>query len=222
MPDPLRNVLSRVSLLVGGLLLAALACDSGGGSSPTSPDPPQTRAACLERAVFEDPAVSPYCLPYPPGEEYTVGQSYCSEAGWSHNRRYAYDFMMPMGAEVVAARAGVVVELREHFPDEPSSSENVLILRHSDDSLGVYIHMQQNGVLVEMGEFVPQGGLLGFSGMSGTTIPHLHFQVCLRGGECSTATREITLPVNFRNARGALDERGGLVVDEQYFASACA
>lgn len=216
-----RRVVLSTLLASGGLCLLALGCDGSGGRSPTSPDPPETRAACLQRAVFDDPALSPYCLPYPPGEQYEVGQSYCSEAGWSHNRRYAYDFMMPTGSEVVAARAGTVVELREHFPDEPSSSENVLILRHADDTLGVYIHMQQNGVLVEMGQSVPRGGLLGFSGMSGTTVPHLHFQVCLRGGECSTATREITLPVNFRNASGAHDERGGLRVDESYLAMPC-
>jgi len=201
-------------------VLVATAC-SGGGSTPTSPEPPSSREQCLAGASFSDPSISPYCLPYAAGEAYEVGQSYCSEPGWSHNRRYAYDFLMPMGSEVLAARAGEVVELREQFADDPTSRENVVILRHADDTLGVYIHMRQNGVLVEMGDFVPQGGLLGWSGMSGTTNPHLHFQVCLRGGECSTATREITLPVNFRNASGVLDARGGLSEGESYLALSC-
>lgn len=217
----MRRDLPPFKIVIAALLLSVAGCDGSSSSSPTAPDPPATQSQCLAEAIFSDPAASPYCLPYPAGQSYEIGQSYCSEAGWSHHRRYAYDFWMPIGSEVVAARAGEVVELREQFPDDPSASENVVILRHDDATLGVYIHMQQNGVLVEMGDFVPQGGLLGWSGMSGTTVPHLHFQVCLRGGECSTATREITLPVNFRNASGPLDGRGGLQAGVSYLALTC-
>ncbi len=190
----------------------------GGDSSPTRPDAP--RASCAD-PVFAQPTASPYCLPYAAGTAYTVTQSYCSTG--SHAGRFAYDFDMPMGTEVLAARAGEVVELREHWSDQDTQGghENVVILRHSDDTLSLYIHMRQDGVLPELGDYVPRGGLLGWSGSSGTGFPHIHFQVCLRGGQCSTGTNEVTLPVNFRNADGPLDALGGLVSGERYQALAC-
>ena len=161
-------------LLLLALLIPLVGCDS---SSPVKPTEPATREACFARAQFDPPAQSPYCLPFSEGETYTVTQSYCSQDGWSHNTRFAYDFEMPLGNEVLAARAGTVVELREHFSDQGSQGghENVVILRHSDKTLGLYIHMMQNGVLVEMGDYVPQGALLGWVGSSGTGFSHLHW-----------------------------------------------
>ena len=216
---------SRTSLApVLAPVLIALACVTGcGGGGPTAPNPPGTREQCLAGAVFGSPASAPYCLPWASGTAFEVGQAYCSPPGASHHRRYAYDFMMPMDTEVLAARAGIVVELREHWPDDDPQGghENMVSLRHDDDTISLYIHMRQDGVLVEMGDSVPRGGLLGWSGSSGTSIPHLHFQVCLRSGECSTATREVTLPVSFRNAQGPLDPRGGLAVGTSYTALPC-
>jgi murein DD-endopeptidase MepM/ murein hydrolase activator NlpD len=194
-----------------------LICGCGGGS-PTRPE--ASRADCAN-PVFSEPAASPYCLPFAAGAAYTVTQSYCSTG--SHAGRFAYDFDMPMGTEVLAARAGEVVELREHWPDEDTRGghENVVILRHDDATLSLYIHMRQNGVLVEMGDYVSRGGLLGWSGSSGSSFPHIHFQVCLRGGQCSTGTNEVTLPVSFRNAEGPLDALGGLITGERYRATGC-
>lgn len=205
--------------------ILALCCltGCGGGNSPTRPRQPTTHAACLSRAEFGLPDESPYCLPFGEGEAYFVSQSYCAPQGWSHHLRFAYDFDMPLGTEILAARAGEVVELREHFSDDDPAGghENVVILRHQDQTLGLYIHMMQNGILVEMGDQVPQGGLLGWSGRSGSTLEHLHFQVCLRGGRCSTGTDEVTLPVNFSNAAGPLDEAGGLAAGHTYEATSC-
>ena len=71
-----------------------------------------------------------------------------------------------------------------------------------------------------MGEYVPQGALLGWSGNTGDPagIPHLHFQICLRSGLCSYTTQEITLPVSFRNALGPFGSTGGLIEGEAYTA----
>ena len=208
------------TVLVSALLiLLQPACDS---SSPTQPRPPSTREACLADASFGAAASSPYCLPFAAGSGYPVSQSYCSPSG-SHHTRFPYDFDMPMGTEILASRAGEVVELREHYLDSDTQGghENVVILRHSDESLGLYIHMRHQSVLVELGDYVPRGGLLGYSGQSGSFHPHLHFQICLRAGLCSTGTTEITLPVNFRNADGPLDSRGGLITGETYTARVC-
>ncbi len=224
----MRRSTSRLASAIAWTGLAGTTSVCGG---PATPDPtpvtppPATRQACLAAAEFVDPADSPYCLPYARGEAYEVGQSYCSPPSWSHETRFAYDFLMPLGTEVRAARAGLVVELREHWPDDDRTGghENMVSLRHEDETISIYMHMRQNGVLVEMGEHVGKGELLGWSGSSGDTqgIPHLHFQICLRSGMCSWNTGEYTLPITFRNAEGALDSLGGLAAGETYTALPC-
>jgi len=205
--------------------LAALVAACGGTDPEDVPRQPQTQADCLVGATFGDPADSPYCLPWAEGERYTVGQSYCSPPPGSHQTRYAYDFLMPLGTEILNVRAGEVVELREHFADDDRTGghENMVSLRHEDGTISIYMHLQYQGVAVEMGDTVPQGALLGWSGKSGDPagIPHLHFQICLRSGLCSYTTQEITLPVNFRNAQGNHTAAGGLAVGESYLAGAC-
>lgn len=204
---------------------AILACGltlSCGDEGPEIPEPPADRTECLQRAVFPAPSSSSYCLPFAEGSAFTVTQSYCSPPPGSHQTRFAWDFDMPMGAEVRAARSGVVVELREHWPDtDPQGGhENMVSLRHSDETISLYIHMRHEGVLVGLGDTIPRGGLLGWSGASGTETPHLHFMVCIRGGLCSSPS-EITLPVSYRNAQGPLDSLGGLVQGERYVAGPC-
>jgi murein DD-endopeptidase MepM/ murein hydrolase activator NlpD len=190
------------------------------------PLPPATRQECLAAADFVEPSGSPYCLPYTTGSSHSVSQSYCSPAPGSHETRFAYDFAMPLGTEIRAARAGVVVELREHWldTDRTSGHENMISLRHEDDTISLYLHLQHEGVVPEMGDTIPMGGLLGYSGNTGDSsgFPHLHFQVCLRGGMCSWKTGEYTLPVSFRNALGPLDSRGGLSLGATYEAGSCS
>ena len=187
--------------------------------------PISTRQECLAEADFDPPEESPYCLPYLEGQEHEVYQSYCSPPPGSHRARFAIDFLMPIGTEIIAARAGEVVELRENWSDDDriGSHNNMVCLRHSDETLSLYIHMMYEGVDVELGDYVPKGGHLGWSGSSGDTngVPHLHFQVCLRSGMCSSETGEYTLPVNFSNAEGPHDEKGGLIAGEVYLATQC-
>lgn len=210
------------SLLAISIPLSAWGLGACGDS--TEPPPPATRVECLAAANFSAPESSPYCLPFAEGSSYLLSQSYCAPPPGSHLTRFAYDFNMPMGTEVLAARAGTVVELREHWSDEDPQGghENMVSLRHDDETISLYIHMRQDGVLVEMGDYVPKGGLLGWSGSSGTTLPHIHFQICLRSGMCSYKTGEYTLPVNFSNADGSLDSADGLMAGEYYTAQPCS
>jgi hypothetical protein len=95
---------------------------------------------------------------------------------------------------------------------------------HEDETISLYLHLRYQGVVPEMGDSVPMGGLLGYSGNTGDSsgFPHLHFQVCLRGGMCSWKTGEYTLPVSFKNALGPIDSRGGLLLGSSYEAGNCS
>jgi murein DD-endopeptidase MepM/ murein hydrolase activator NlpD len=124
-----------------------------------------------------------YRLPFRKGESYRVSQGY--NGRWTHQGqdRYAVDFALPEGTTVCAARAGVVVDLRESSKvggrDQKYRDEcNYVSIAHADGTLGEYHHLQYDGVLVEMGERVAAGQAIALSGNTGySTFPHLHFGV---------------------------------------------
>lgn len=167
--------------------------------------------ACVQEAVFVSPVETEYVLPFPVGASSTVSQSYCY-INDSHSDSYAYDFRMPMGSEIAAARSGTVQFVSESFPDDPEAARsNGLAILHDDGTEALYGHLQENGVTVEAGDRVQAGDLIGYSGNSSTGgFPHLHFEV---------RRAQETVPVSFRNVDGPLDERGGLRFGYSYTAA---
>lgn len=161
---------------------------------------------------YADWHASPYRLPYPVGESYPVHQDNCSLGGHHGVYRYSYDFLMPIGSPVTAARAGVVAETLEgHLDGE--AIENWVKIRHEDETLAAYSHLHR--VAVRVGEVVAVGDLLGLSGNTGQTggVPHLHFHV----SPCSEPVNCGTLPITFANTEPNLS---GLRVKHSYLALA--
>jgi len=226
----------RILLAIAILLAAACSSAEPGGAAPTPaprsattaptaavPTVPTTNTTtaalpvpngvnpdspCLERAVFGDPADSRYILPYGAGEEYWISQSYCFSEG-GHRNQLAYDFDMPIGAEVLAARGGVVKEVKEDSPDTGRGRglHNYVFIQHNDGTVAFYAHLMLDGVAVEPGDEVEAGEFIAFAGNSGLTGgPHLHFGVY----EYWPPREGDDVPVNFRNASGQHDSRGGL------------
>ncbi|HEY3897026.1 MAG TPA: M23 family metallopeptidase [Chthoniobacter sp.] len=148
---------------------------------------------------FPDWRTSAYVLPYPVGAAYYVSQGNCSSGGHRGAYKYAYDFVMPIGTTVTAARAGVVVEIRMKFHDgQPGEGEsNWVKIRHADGTIAAYSHLTAHGALVKIGDHVVAGQPIGLSGNTGNTggLPHLHFHLC----PCSEPVDCGTLPVTFRN-----------------------
>lgn len=95
----------------------------------------------------------------------------------------AWDWAMPEGTPVLAARDGVVVAFRADREaggvDEALRFEsNYVMLRHEDGTYSEYNHLQRDGVRVSLGQRVKRGQVLGVSGNTGfTSEPHLHFSV---------------------------------------------
>jgi len=122
-----------------------------------------------------------YSLPFEKGQSYYLSQGY--EGSFSHQNENAIDFVMPEGTEIMAIREGIVAEITEHNDDGcPYKScmkmANSILIYHPDGTFSTYAHLQKNGALVEVGDQVAAGDLIGLSGNTGwSSEPHLHFSV---------------------------------------------
>lgn len=173
----------------------------------------------VEFMSFPDPVDSPYCLPYPSGDVASVSQAW-GDSG-THRGRFAIDFSMPFGAEVAAARGGEVTETRSQYSDDDPTGghENGVFVLHDDGTMAMYLHLSEDGVFVEVGDSVTTGQVIGLIGTTGTSIPHLHFELFEGQRERSQWYR--TIPVSFANAAEPLDEWGGLVRRVTYESGPC-
>ena len=154
-----------------------------------------------------------YRLPYQDNEYHVVMQgnrgAFSHQAGSSNE--FAYDFAMPIGSTVCAARGGVVIGVRQDSDvggsDEKFKlSDNYVLVRHSDGTYAEYIHLKKNGALVALGDTVAAGQPIGLSGVTGhTTGPHLHFAVFRLVDKPGGFERQ-SLPVRVRTKAVVLDE----------------
>jgi len=94
---------------------------------------------------------------------------------------------MDFGVPVYAVADGIVSLTQNEFNDRNTEWApdlgplvNGAIISHNDSVATRYLHFRKNSVVVEEGEEVKAGDLLGYVGSSGfSTNPHLHFDVLL-------------------------------------------
>ena len=85
------------------------------------------------------------------------------------------DYRAAEGTPVKAAAGGTVVLSADHY-----FAGRCLYLDHGGGVVSVYLHLSKR--LVEEGDVVTAGDVIGLSGRSGrVTGPHLHFGLCLQG-----------------------------------------
>jgi len=152
-----------------------------------------------------------YKLPWVAGSRFAVLQgnseldlgSNCRSGCSTHkddSMRYAWDFDLPEGTPVLAARAGTVALTNGSWrPDHcggvtadqsgPITSAligneaNFVEIDHGDGTSALYLHLAEVAPAIQTkaktGEPVAQGEVLGLSGKTGYTqcVSHLHFQV---------------------------------------------
>jgi murein DD-endopeptidase MepM/ murein hydrolase activator NlpD len=165
-----------------GFVLLLSACGGGGGGGGgggMNPNPPAAQCG-----PYPNQATSSYILPYEVGTSHAMFHGNCTAPGTSHQaggtREHAYDFQMPIGTILIAARGGTVSLVEQQFPDgtRNPAHNNYVIITHADGTHGRYFHIAQNGSLVAVGQDVAQGDPIALSGDSGeSTEPHLHFVV---------------------------------------------
>jgi hypothetical protein len=147
----------RVFPLVLGCLLAARGASAG--------DPP--------------PAPVAVYLPFPADVSWKVETGNDLGSHKDEFNKYAFDFACrPEGQPVCAVLDGTVefVKEDEHEATGSDKDNNRIVVRHEDQTLAEYVHLQKNGVFFDVGERVVAGDVIGLSGDTGASKgPHLHF-----------------------------------------------
>jgi murein DD-endopeptidase MepM/ murein hydrolase activator NlpD len=163
----------------------------------------------LKEAKFKTDSSYIYSLPFENRKKVFLIQAY--ESSFSHKNERALDFKVKNGTRICAARDGVVIAMREDsdrggLKDENLSDGNFISILHNDGSVAHYWHLQKEGALVNNGDTVTTGQLIGLSGNTGySAFPHLHFEV--QGYDSNKNYRQ--LPTRFYTNKGIIYLRPG-------------
>lgn len=163
-------------------------------------------SAELKDGKFKDDSSYIYTLPFEHKKKVFLVQGYESKL-FSHKNEKALDFKVKAGTEVCAARGGVVFAMRNDsdkggLKPENLSDGNYIFIRHDDGSEANYWHFKTGGVLVNVGDSITTGQLIGYSGNTGySAFPHLHFEVRDESGN--------QLPTRFYTQHGVIYLRPG-------------
>jgi murein DD-endopeptidase MepM/ murein hydrolase activator NlpD len=147
-----------------------------------------------------------YALPYAPGKSYRVIQGYNGKFSHNGDNQYAIDWQMPEGTPVLAARDGLVIGTKDDSSlggadKKYSGCANYVMVRHSDGTIGHYVHLQKGGAKVKVGQKVKVGDVVALSGNTGfSSGPHLHFAVF----KAKNGRERQTFPIKFKTAEGAV------------------
>ena len=157
------------------------------------------RGLRLTTLELQDDPVGAYRYPWAGGVSYNVTQGNNNPSG-SHKpgdpQAFAFDFGLPAGTTIRAARGGTVEWVEESLTGSyndtlpagpgnmpipngsPQNWGNAVRIRHAGGFTSWYFHIQTSGVLVNVGDVVTQGQAIATSGNTGRSQgPHLHFQV---------------------------------------------
>ncbi len=161
------------------ILLSLAACS-------VSNNPMRKEVKQLQKGILKDDTSYVYALPFEEGKNFRVIQGYFSH--FTHKERAALDFNMKRGTKITAARAGVVIRVKEDgtlggLKSKYRSHGNNIVIQHEDGSRAGYWHLQHDGALVNVGDTVKTGQVIALSGKTGYAfVPHLHFLVWKSGG----------------------------------------
>ena len=112
---------------------------------------------------------------------------------------------MNKGVDVLAARDGKVLRIRDGEDDKPKTAAhyqsirnqnkdcgNGVIIDHSNGLQTYYCHLKQDSISVSIGDIVKKGDTIAQIGQSGfSEFPHLHFTVIWEGGQIDPFTAQL-------------------------------
>lgn len=135
----------------------------------------------------------PYLLPFDSPDYFMLTQGYFG--GFSHAGLYALDFAMPENTPISASRSGIVLDTKMDsneggIAEKYFNKANFVKILHNDSTVAIYAHLRYNGVIVQKGQRVKRGQIIGYSGNTGySSGEHLHFGVYLLKNRQSIPTK---------------------------------
>lgn len=129
-------------------------------------------------------ASASYRFPVAQKGKYPISQG--ANGRFSHFQEpnvHAVDVVMPVGTEIVAARAGTVISVKDDYHMSGRNGyfldkANYVSVLHDDGTYATYAHTLMGSAQVKPGDQVDVGQVLARSGSSGfSTGPHLHFVI---------------------------------------------
>ena len=168
--DPVSPGADEAAIADAGLMLPLLL------NEKINSNPTLASAVGFPGAAKPAPRSSTVQAPVPENWPYGSGEFSWPLFGWLtqgfHPAHRAVDIAAPAGTVVTAADRGVVV--RAGWNNQGYGL--FVIIDHNIDYITLYAHLSE--VLVEEGEVVAQGDLIGRVGSTGnSTGPHLHFEI---------------------------------------------
>jgi len=167
-----------------------------------SKNPLRKQVRLLQKGIIKEDTSYVYELPFRKDRSYCLIQGYFSR--FSHKERAALDFKMKRGTKICAARNGIVVRVKEDGDKGGLNRKyrpygNNIVIEHEDGTRAGYWHLQFNGALVNVGDTIKQGQVIGLSGKTGyTALPHLHFLVW----NFNTNGQWQQVPTRFQTSKG--------------------
>jgi murein DD-endopeptidase MepM/ murein hydrolase activator NlpD len=163
----------------------------------------------LKTGKFKEDSSYIYHLPFENKKKVFLIQAY--ESKMSHKGERALDFKIKKRTKICAARDGVVIALRKDsdkggLKQNHMMDANYISIAHNDGSIAHYWHLQKDGVLLNIGDTVKTGHVIGYSGSTGySAFPHLHFEV--QGYDA--AGKFVQLATRFYTNKGVIYLRPG-------------
>lgn len=151
-----------------------------------SKNPLRKQVKQLQKGIIKDDTSYVYALPYEEGKSFRIIQGYFSR--FTHKERAALDFNMKRGSRILAVREGVVVRVKEDGTKGGLNRKyrphgNNIVIQHADGTRAGYWHLQHNGAVVNAGDTIKKGQLIGYSGKTGYAfVPHLHLMIWRSSG----------------------------------------
>ena len=190
----LKNIMKKIVLMASACVLF-VACKKGDDFIDGKLGDPITYDC--SSVIYPDWSISDYVLPYPVGKSYQIGLSACTNSYHAPGEpdQFAIDFNMPIGSEITSSTSGVVVYVEESGNDYEFPN-NAIIVKYGNVFV-IYAHLTKDGALVEVGDNIYKGQLIGYSGATGLAgYPHLHLVVTTSSG---WEYPYDSVPVTFKN-----------------------
>jgi uncharacterized protein (TIGR03382 family) len=121
--------------------------------------------------------------PWACGQTYPCTQGHGGATSHTGIAQYAWDFGIPLGTDIKAARGGTVLLIKMDSysggcSQTYANDANYVLIDHGDGTAGLYLHVEGGSSELSVGDPVAAGDTIARVGQTGWSCgPHLHFQV---------------------------------------------